>query len=79
MEDRYFSRDNHSDIHKMICSTPFFQGLPPDAADKATSHIVGRNHPANQVILLENDWGSSVILFWTVGLKFVPIIWMVKK
>lgn len=60
MEDRYFSRDNHSDIHKMICSTPFFQGLPPDAADKATSHIVGRNHPANQVILLENDWGSSV-------------------
>ncbi len=60
MEDRYFSRDHQSDIHKLILATPFFQGLPPEAAEKATSHLVGRNHPANQVILLENDWGSSV-------------------
>ncbi|GAB4360700.1 MAG: Crp/Fnr family transcriptional regulator [Cyanophyceae cyanobacterium] len=26
----------------------------------ATAHVVTRTHPANQVILLENDWGGSV-------------------
>jgi CRP-like cAMP-binding protein len=28
--------------------------------DKATAHVVMRTHPSGQVILLENDWGSSV-------------------
>lgn len=60
MEDRYFSRESQSDITRLILSTPFFQGLPDEAAEKATAHVVGRSHPANQVILLENDWGSSV-------------------
>ncbi len=55
MEDR---RDNSSNIS--IRSAPFFQGLPESAVEKATAHVVMRNHPANQVILLENDWGSSV-------------------
>ncbi len=41
-------------------SMPFFEGLPADIAEKATAHVVMRSHPANQVILLENDWGSSV-------------------
>ena len=51
MEDRH---------HTLIRSTAFFQGLPEGIVEKATAHLVTRNHPANQVILLENDWGSSV-------------------
>lgn len=53
-------RETQSDIVQMILSTSFFQGLPEEAIEKATTHIVGRQHPPNQVILLENDWGSSV-------------------
>nr|WP_040483716.1 Crp/Fnr family transcriptional regulator [Lyngbya aestuarii] len=56
----YMSRDTQSEIIQMILSTSFFEGLPTEAIDKATAHIVGRQHPPNQVILLENDWGSSV-------------------
>ena len=37
-----------------------FQGLPEEAVEQATSQVVFRSHPASQVILLENDWGSSV-------------------
>ncbi len=43
-----------------IVSAPFFQGLPEDAVETALTHFVSRTHPANQVILLENDWGGSV-------------------
>ncbi|MBS0016149.1 MAG: Crp/Fnr family transcriptional regulator [Arthrospira sp. PLM2.Bin9] len=60
MEERYFSRESQSDITRMILSTAFFEGLPEEVAERATSHVVGRSHPPNQVILLENDWGSSV-------------------
>ena len=56
----YMSRDTQSDIIQLILSTSFFEGLPTEAINKATAHIVGRQHPPNQVILLENDWGSSV-------------------
>jgi CRP/FNR family transcriptional regulator, cyclic AMP receptor protein len=48
------------DLAADIRSSPFFAGLPKSVVDRATSHVVLRNHPANQVILLENDWGSSV-------------------
>ena len=58
MNDRYSSRDTEADIS--IRSAPFFEGLPTGAIEKATAHVVMRTHPANQVILLENDWGSSV-------------------
>lgn len=59
MEDRY-SRDFHPSNDTAIRLTAFFQGLPETAVEKATSHVVTRTHPPNQVILLENDWGSSV-------------------
>ena len=49
-------RNNHSWIN----SSPFFQGLPHSGVEKALTHLVTRSHPANQVILLENDWGGSV-------------------
>lgn len=59
MDDRYPPRDPQSNTQLMI-STAFFSGLPEAVIDRATVHIVTRSHPANQVILLENDWGSSV-------------------
>lgn len=57
MEDRYSPLTN---VNPLIYSTSFFQGLPETAVEKAMANLVTRNHPANQVILLENDWGSSV-------------------
>jgi CRP-like cAMP-binding protein len=59
MDNRYGSRDN-SIGGLPIEETPFFQGLPAAAVEQATAQAVTRRHPANQVILLENDWGSSV-------------------
>jgi CRP/FNR family transcriptional regulator, cyclic AMP receptor protein len=49
-----------SDFQQKILAMPFFSGLPDAASAKATSQIVTRNHPAEQGILLENDWGNSV-------------------
>lgn len=43
-----------------IRSTPFFERLPKNAVEKAVAHAVTRHHPANQIILPENDWGNSV-------------------
>jgi CRP/FNR family cyclic AMP-dependent transcriptional regulator len=58
MEDRYSPRESRND--SPIRSAPFFDGLPEALVEKATAHVVIRSHPPNQVILLENDWGSSV-------------------
>jgi CRP/FNR family transcriptional regulator, cyclic AMP receptor protein len=55
MED-FHSRDEQ----QVIRSAPFFEGLPGEAVDRAINHVVLRTHPANQVMLLENDWGNSV-------------------
>ena len=60
MEDRYNHRESNHNVEQLIRSTPFFGGLPEEIVDRATAHIVSRSHPPNQVILLENDWGSSV-------------------
>lgn len=56
MEDRHSSRESND----IIRTAPFFVGLPETTVEKAISHVVTRTHPANQVILLENDWGGSV-------------------
>jgi len=58
MEDWHNLRDQNSNVS--FRSAPFFEGLPEAAIEKAISHVVTRSHPAGQVILLENDWGSSV-------------------
>jgi CRP/FNR family transcriptional regulator, cyclic AMP receptor protein len=47
-------------INPWMFSAPFFQGLPKAVVELALTHLVTRTHPANQVILLENDWGGSV-------------------
>lgn len=60
MEDRYSLHEmnfNSDDNNQLI---PFFAGLPEVTVEQATSHVVTRAHPANRVILLENDWGGSV-------------------
>jgi CRP-like cAMP-binding protein len=57
MPERYSLRDRDTSL---IRTAPFFQGLAEAVIDHATAHAVIRNHPANQIILLENDWGSSV-------------------
>ncbi len=59
MDARYNPRDPDADL-KLIRSAILFQDLPEEAVVETTSHVVSRRHPANQVILLENDWGSSV-------------------
>jgi len=60
MEDRYSSHEMNSNVNELICTAPFFAGLPEPSVDQATAHVVTRSHPANRVILLENDWGGSV-------------------
>ncbi len=58
MQDRYSPRESRES--GLIRSAPFFEGLPQLAVEKATAHVAIRSHPPNQVILLENDWGTSV-------------------
>lgn len=58
MQDRFSFRESRD--NSLIRSAPFFQDLPETAVEKATAHVVTRSHPPNQVLLLENDWGSSV-------------------
>ncbi len=60
MDERFTSRDSVPHVEELIRATPFFNGLPEAVVERATAHIVSRTHPPNQVILLENDWGSSV-------------------
>ena len=67
MDDWHDLRDNSSSVS--IATAPFFEGLPEAAVEKATAHVVMRSHPANQVILLENDWGSSVYFILTGWVK----------
>lgn len=47
-------------VEQLVSLTPFFQGLPATAVAKAITHLFTSTYPANQVILLENDWGTSV-------------------
>ena len=58
MEDRHSSQATKNTW--IISSAPFFEGLPEAAVELALTHLVTRTHPANQVILLENDWGGAV-------------------
>lgn len=58
MEERRSSRDSRGEDSTR--TLPFFEGIKPEILDQALSQIVRREHPAGRVILLENDWGSSV-------------------
>ena len=56
-------------IAEAIGSIPFLSELPAAALAPALAHAAIRNHPANQTILLENDWGSSVYFVLSGWLK----------
>ncbi|MGB8701348.1 MAG: Crp/Fnr family transcriptional regulator [Thermosynechococcaceae cyanobacterium] len=58
MDDRQTVRDTKLD--DLSRDIPFFEGLPMDSVRAALAHIVTREHPAHRVIVLEEDWGSSV-------------------
>jgi CRP/FNR family transcriptional regulator, cyclic AMP receptor protein len=57
MEERH---NAHNAAYTWMISSPFFEALPEIGVEKSLTHLVTRSHPANQVILLENDWGGSV-------------------
>ena len=60
MEEKYHSHKLTPEIQDLIANVPLLKGLPEKSLAKSTFHLVTRNHPPNQVILLENDWGGSV-------------------
>lgn len=60
MENQLNTQTTVSDFEQLIRTAFFFAGLPEASLESLASHVVTRNHPANQVILLENDWGGSV-------------------
>jgi CRP/FNR family transcriptional regulator, cyclic AMP receptor protein len=59
----------HLSISEAIGSIPFLSELPSAALAPALAHAAIRHHPANQTILLENDWGSSVYFVLSGWLK----------
>jgi CRP/FNR family transcriptional regulator, cyclic AMP receptor protein len=56
-------------IMEAISAVPFLRELPAAALTSVLAHAAIRNHPANQTILLENDWGSSVYFVLSGWLK----------
>jgi CRP/FNR family cyclic AMP-dependent transcriptional regulator len=71
MDNRHnnLQTQTHPSIQDSIVSIPFLHELPAAALIPALSHAAIRNHPANQTILLENDWGSSVYFVLSGWLK----------
>lgn len=61
MVNRYNSPDTPSK-KSLVETCAFFKGMPSELLEKIAEHLVLRKHEANQVILLENDWGSSVYI-----------------
>ena len=56
-------------IAEAMASVPFLSELPAAALAPTLAHAAIRHHPANQMILLENDWGSSVYFVLSGWLK----------
>ncbi len=60
MEGQTSHLEQNIDLAQLKQIIPFFQGLSEDSLYQLTSHFVTLSHPPSQIILLENDWGSSV-------------------
>ena len=56
-------------VQEAMASVPFLSELPESAVAPAMLHAAIRHHPANQMILLENDWGGSVYFVLNGWLK----------
>lgn len=63
------AKDSKQTALQQLQSAPFFVGLPAPAVQKALAQLITRHHPAEQIILLENDWGSSVYFVLNGWLK----------
>ena len=60
MEEQSSYLEQNLDIEELTKLIPFFAGLSLETQNKITKHFVSLSHPANQLVLLENDWGGSV-------------------
>jgi CRP/FNR family transcriptional regulator, cyclic AMP receptor protein len=69
MEDRHSNQQLAPNLQELLQTAAFFTELPVGARQLALHHAVVRNHPANQMILLENDWGGSVYFVLSGWLK----------
>ncbi len=70
MEDRHSNvQVLNPSVQETITSVPFLNGLPAEAITPAIANAAIRKHPANQMILLENDWGGSVYFVLSGWLK----------
>jgi CRP-like cAMP-binding protein len=49
-------------LETAIASAPLFANLSEQSLKQLASHAIARQHPANQLLLLENDWGGAVYL-----------------
>jgi len=66
MEERKASLEDLALLHLHI---PFFQDLDLSSLAQIVSHTAVRQHPPNQVILLEHDWGGSVYFIMSGWVK----------
>jgi CRP-like cAMP-binding protein len=60
MQEKHEPSEKSPEVQKLLNTASLFVGLSPESLNQVTSHAVTRTHPANRVILLENDWGGSV-------------------
>lgn len=54
--------NNLLSLETAIASAPLFANLSEESLKQLARHAIVRQHPANQLILLENDWGGAVYL-----------------
>lgn len=60
MEEQSSYLEQNINIDYVKKALPFIADLSTDSQKKIISHFVTLSHPANQIVLLENDWGGSV-------------------
>lgn len=60
MEEQSSYLEQNFNIEELTKLIPFLSGLSIDNQNKLNNHFVSLCHPANQLVLLENDWGGSV-------------------
>ena len=56
-------------MRRLCQEIPFFRDFDRDLLQQTIRHISIRQHPANQVILLEHDWGGSVYFILSGWIK----------
>lgn len=60
MVERQEHPEKSLEVQQLLKTASLLNGLPESSIAQVTRHLVTRAHPANRVILLENDWGGSV-------------------